>query len=79
MIYYKKTTANGTLYRGLDSGTFTVVEVHEGALGNAVIKIENESLYNTLATATVGEGYISSTEEEFNSAKTAALGVLNTI
>jgi hypothetical protein len=79
MIYYKKTTPNGTLYRGLNSATNTVIEVHEGALGNALIKIENEGLYTQLSNAVTGEGFVSATEEEFNSAKTTVLTVLNAI
>lgn len=79
MIYYKKTTSNGILYRGLDSATFTVIDIHQGALGNSISKIESESLYTQLNNVIAGEGYVTSTVEEFNSAKTAALAVLNTI
>lgn len=79
MIYYKKTTSNGILYRGLDSATFTVIDIHQGALGNSISKIESESLYTQLNSVIAGEGYVTSTVEEFNSAKTAALAVLNTI
>ena len=79
MIYYKKTTSNGILYRGLDSATFTVIDIHQGALGNSISKIESESLYTQLNSVIAGEGYVTSTIEEFNSAKTAALAVLNTI
>lgn len=79
MIYYKKTTTNGTLYRGFDLTTKTVLEVHEGLLGNAVIKVENDSLYTQLNNSIAEGGFVTSTEEEFNSAKTAALSVLNAI